>query len=86
MALKVELLPWHTATSVPAYAVGNGLTTMALQLVELVPQLLPAVTQILPEELPKVTIIEVVPCPDDIDAPDGTVHVYEVAPVTDDML
>jgi hypothetical protein len=43
-----------------------------------------AVTQMLPDtaELLKFTVIEVVPCPDAMVAPVGTVHVYEVAPAT----
>jgi hypothetical protein len=41
----------------------------------LVPQVLPAVTVTFPDVVPKLTEIEVVPCPDTMVAPDGTVHV-----------
>ena len=40
---------------------------------ELVPQLLPALTVIVPPEVPKFTVIEAVPCPVNV-APDGTVQ------------
>ena len=50
----------------------------------LAPQLLPAVTLILPfcPEVPVVTVIEVVPAPAVIVHPVGTVQVYVVASVT----
>ena len=41
----------------------------------LVPAQSPAVTVTLPAVLPTVTVIEVVPCPDVIIEPEGTVHV-----------
>jgi hypothetical protein len=40
----------------------------------LFPQPLPATTVTLPDELAKVTIIDVVPCPDVMVAPEGTVQ------------
>ena len=40
------------------------------------PQALPAVTHTVPEAAPKVTVANLVPCPDVIVAPIGTVHVY----------
>lgn len=45
------------------------------QLEPLVPQELDAVTHTLPEDPPKVTEMEVVPCPELITAPAGTVQV-----------
>ena len=65
--------------------VGIAVTTViALQEVELLPQLLDAFTQMFPltAELPKFMLMEVVPCPDEIVAPVGTIQVYEVAPLT----
>ena len=40
----------------------------------LLPQAFPAFTQIVPEVVPKVTLIDVVPCPLFITAPVGTVQ------------
>ena len=48
----------------------------------LVPQLLLAATEILPLVVPKVITMPVVPCPDVMVAPAGTVQLYEVAPDT----
>ncbi len=54
----------------------------------LVPQLFPAVTDMLPfcPADPVVTVNETVPCPDEIDHPAGTVQVYVVAFATALML
>ena len=67
--------------TVPGVA-GVELTVTARVAAELVPQVLPAVTVTFPAVLPQVTVIDVVPWPAVIDAPDGTVHVYVVAPLT----
>jgi hypothetical protein len=40
------------------------------------------VTVTLPDTVPYTILIDVVFCPEDIVVPDGTVHVYEVAPDT----
>ena len=50
-------------------------TVTAVQLEELAPQMLSAVTHTLPDEVPRVTVMEVVPCPAVIEAPLGTVQV-----------
>jgi hypothetical protein len=50
-----------------------GSTVIGWQLGKLVPQALPAVTQTVPDELPNVTVIVLVPCPEVIVAP-GIVH------------
>jgi hypothetical protein len=65
----------------------SGTAFRALQAEGLLPQLLFAVTQIFPveNEVPKLTVTEVVPCPETIVAPVGTVQVYDVAPVMDAM-
>ena len=55
-------------------------------LATLEPQLLVATTLIVSVLFPKVTTIAVVPCPDVMEASDGTVQVYEVAPATGVML
>jgi hypothetical protein len=67
---------------VPGAAGGPLTTETARQLAALVPQVFVAVTQTLPAVVPQFTIIDVVPCPETIVAPAGTVHVYEVAPLT----
>jgi hypothetical protein len=54
---------------------GNGFTVIALVCAELVPQALLAVTLTSPEVPAKVTAMEVVPCPEAIEAPLGTVQV-----------
>lgn len=54
----------------------------AIQDCALLPQLLDADTQILPPLEPAVMVMEVVPCPDVIVDPAGTVQAYDVAPVT----
>jgi hypothetical protein len=50
-------------------------TVTAEQLEALVPQVFDAVTHTLPEVVPNVTVIDVVPCPAVMLAPEGTVHV-----------
>ena len=59
----------------PVGADDKVLSVINLQLAALVPQLLVAVTHTLPELLPKVTVMPVVPCPKVIIAPAGTVQV-----------
>ena len=58
------------------------ITVVDKQAALLEPQLLSAVTHILPPAGPTVTPTEVVPCPLLIVHPAGTDHVYEVAPAT----
>jgi len=65
----------------PAAATAGVTVTLKLDPVPL-KQLLLGITATVPELLPKLTVIDVVPCPDVIVAPAGTVHVYVVAPVT----
>ena len=85
------MIPGHS-DAVPVIAPGvagvPGCTVTASVFAVLLPQLLFAVTVILPLLLyaPVVTVMEVVPCPPVIDHPVGTVHVYEVAPETGLML
>ena len=57
-------------------------------LAALVPHVFPAVTLMLPFSPgdPVVTVIEIVPCPEVITHPDGTVQLYVVAFVTELML
>ena len=54
---------------------GTGLTVIVWQLAALNPQALLAVQQMRPEVFPKVTVIDLVPCPETMVAPVGTVHV-----------
>ena len=58
---------------------GAVLTTTG-NVVEDVPQLLVAVTEMLPDEADALQLVEMVliPCPDVMDAPAGTVHMYVV--------
>jgi len=58
---------------------GGGNRATAKVLAALAPQVLSAVTSISPELLPKVTVMDVVPAPAVMLAPEGTVHEYEVA-------
>jgi hypothetical protein len=59
---------------------GTVLTVMVAVLAALVPQLFTAVTEMVPPDVPAVVVIEfVVDVPDH---PEGSVHVYDVAPVT----
>ena len=62
--------------------VGGALTVTLVLEDALVPQPLDAVTDIDPEADPKVTFMLVVPCPEVMVEPVGTVHVYVDAPVT----
>ena len=64
---------------------GRFIGVIDKQLGALVPQALTEETQILPVALPTVTLIEVVPCPELIVYPPGTVQIYEVAPETGAM-
>ena len=63
-------------------------TEIAKVLAVLAPQALLAVTVIFPlvAPAPAVTLTEVVPCPELIVQPDGTVQLYEVASVTGEIL
>ena len=78
--------------AVPVIAPGvegaAGDTVTVTELDPLVPQLLPAVTEMLPlfPYAPVVTVIDVVPAPAVIVQPVGTVQVYVVAFVTALML
>ena len=51
----------------------------------LVAQILLAVTQIFPPVVPDVTEMDVVPCPELMVHPEGTVQLYDVAPDTADI-
>jgi hypothetical protein len=53
--------------------------------VEVMPQALVAVTQMFPLAVPAVATILVLPCPEVMVHPVGTVHVYETAPFTEEM-
>ena len=72
----------------PGVAGAAGETVTVTELDPLVPQLLPAVTEMLPlfPYAPVVTVIDVVPAPAVIVQPVGTVQVYVVAFVTALML
>ena len=54
---------------------GTGLMVMAMQVLGLMPQVLDALTQRFPPVDPQVTDIELVPCPELMVDPEGTVHV-----------
>jgi hypothetical protein len=82
-AVMVELPQLFTIASVGAE--GCAFTVIDKVLALLAPQALLAVTETAPDVEPKVTITLVVPCPDVILAPEGTLHVYEVAPLTEVM-
>jgi hypothetical protein len=60
---------------VPGVAGAEDVIATAKVLAALVPQALVAVTLIFPELAPKVAVIEVVPCPTVMVAPDGAVQV-----------
>jgi hypothetical protein len=49
---------------------------------DVTPQKLVAVTQMLPPPVPEVTVSRLEPCPPVMIHPEGTVHVYDEAPVT----
>lgn len=73
---------WQTVAD-PVIAPGAGgtvLTVMAAVVAALVPQLFVAVTEIVPPDVPAVVAIELVV--DVPDHPEGSVQVYDVAPVT----
>jgi len=77
-ALHVVVLPTQTAAFPPVIVHVGGEFTVTLRLLAaLVPQELPAFTVIVPScpALPTVTDIEMVPRPDVIDQPVGTVQV-----------
>ena len=61
---------------------GIEVTAIACELASLVPHPLTPTTLILPEPVPKVTVMEVLPEPDAMLAPPGTVQLYEAAPAT----
>jgi hypothetical protein len=72
----VKLLPGQ-ATEGPEIGPGTAGTepgVTALQVKTLQPQPLHALTQIFPEVLPAITVMFVVPCPELIVQPLGTVH------------
>ena len=66
----------------PGWAGAAGLTVMLLEDAELLPQVPVAMTDIDPVVDPVVTEIDVLPCPELIVQPDGTLQVYPVAPTT----
>jgi hypothetical protein len=68
------LLPLQIVVVPLIEAVGSEFTVTVMQLALLIPQALLAVTHTLPLVLPKVTVMAVVPCPEVIVAPDGTVQ------------
>ncbi len=71
-------------TGAPALAV-TDVITIASVLGELIPQLLCAFTVIFPDTAvqEKLTVIVVVPTPEVMVAPDGTVQLYTPAPATE---
>lgn len=74
---------------VPGFTVkeaSRALTVTVVEDADEVPHVLLATTDTCPELFPKVTVMEFVPCPAVIVAPPGTVHVYELAPGTGEML
>jgi hypothetical protein len=80
VTVSILEIPLHVLLLViatPAGAVDRLFTVTASILAALVPQLLPAVTLILPfcPAVPVVTVIEIVPAPPVIDQPVGTVQV-----------
>ena len=78
-------MPYHVKLSQAVAVVSpvdSACTVTARLLVVPVKQPLLGVTVTLPDVDPQSTVIEVVPCPDAIVAPVGTVHVYVVALVT----
>ena len=86
VAVKVDVVP-EQIPLIPDAVGATGLVVIAtdIELAVLVPQELPAVTLILPDEPPNVTVTDVVPEPAVIEAPDGTVQLYEIAPDTADI-
>lgn len=83
----VSVCPGQTA-SVPEIdpgAAGGAAIVIETQRAVLVPQAFDAVTQILPLVAPAVMVMEVVPCPEVMVVPAGTVQLYDVAPVTAEM-
>jgi hypothetical protein len=62
--------------------VGKGFTVTANDVAALVPHELLAVTEIFPDVVPKVTVMDAESCPELMTAPEGTVHEYPVAPAT----
>ena len=64
-----------TLAAIATLAATTGSTVTAVQLAGLAPQILSAVTHTSPDAVPKVTVMDVVDCPDVIEAPVGTVHV-----------
>ena len=66
-------------------AAGGAEIEIAMHVEALVPHPLAAVTQIFPLVAPAVIVMEVVPCPDVMVDPAGTVQLYDVAPVTGDI-
>ena len=71
---------------VPGVAGAAESTDTANDAAELLPQALFAVTVTFPAVLPHVTVIEVEPWPAVIEAPGGTVQLYEAAPLTAEIV
>lgn len=55
----------------------GGVLTATGNVVEAVPQLLVAATEMLPDvaDVLQLVVMELIPCPDVMDAPEGTVHI-----------